>query len=65
MGYYSDPTGNAACGRLDHEMQQIKKEAEHLAQLQQTGKLTCEHILSARRRFTGIYRPILKKAIGF
>ena len=64
MSYYSDRTGNTAAGNLDRELRQMKKEAEWLAYRQSEGLLTYEEIVNARRRFTGIYRPLLRKAIG-
>jgi hypothetical protein len=65
MSHYSDITGNTAAGNLDRELKKMRKEAETLAQLQKRGKLSYEQVMSARRRFTGIYRHILEKAIGF
>ena len=65
MGYYSDITGNTAAGNVDRELKKMKKEAERLAQLRSRGKLTYEEIMTARRRFRGIYRPLLEKAIGY
>ena len=65
MGYYSDRTGNTAASNLDRELKMMRKEAQRLALLQSSGKLTYEEVMEARRRFVGIYRPILEKAIGY
>ena len=65
MGYYSDRTGNTAAGNLDRELKMMRKEAQRLALLQSRGKLTYEEVMEARRRFTGIYCPILERAIGY
>ncbi len=65
MSYYSDITGNTAAGNVDRELKMMRKEAERLALLQKRGKLTYEEVMKARRRFIGIYRPVLEKAIGY
>ena len=65
MNYYSDITGNTAAGNVDRELKKMKKEAERLALLHSRGKLSYEEIMAARRRFRGIYRPLLEKAIGY
>lgn len=61
--YYRDPTANAAMGAVDKEMKRMKKRAEKLRELRDLGKLTPEAEALARRQFTGIFRPILRKAM--
>ncbi len=65
MNHYSDITGNTATGNLDRELKKMRKEAEHLAALQRRGKLTYEQVMDARRRFIGIYKPLLERALGY
>ena len=60
-----DITAAIATGNIDREMRRMRREAGRLARRQREGLLTYEEIIEARRRFTGIYRPILKRAIGF
>lgn len=60
---HSDPTANAAIGRLDREMKRMRRDAEHIGLLYRTGRLSYEEELAARRRFTGIYRPMLERAL--
>lgn len=61
--YYSNPTANAAIGAVDREMKLLRKEAKLLRQRYLRGLLTPEEETRARRRFTGIYRVLLKNAL--
>lgn len=64
MKYHrADPTANAAIGAADRELKQKRREAERLRALLQSGQLTPEMEEQARRRFTGIFKPILEKAL--
>jgi len=62
-GTYSDPTANAAVGSLEKEFKRMQKEAERIRALRLSGQLTSEEEERARRRFIGIYRPMLEKAL--
>lgn len=64
MSYlHSDPTANAAVGSIDRELRQMRKEAERIRVLRRNNALTREEEQRARRRFIGIYRPLLEKAL--
>lgn len=64
MSYlHSDPTANAAVGSIDRELRQMRKEAERIRALRRNNALTREEEQRARRRFIGIYRPLLEKAL--
>lgn len=59
----SDPTANAAIGAVDKELKQMRKEAERLRSLRRSNRLTPAQEEQARRRFTGIFRPIWKEVM--
>ena len=61
--YYRDPTANASIGAVDKELKRMEKRAKELRELRRNGKLTPEAEALARRQFTGIFRPILRKAM--
>ena len=60
---HSDPTANAAIGAVDRQLRRMRREAEHIASLRRQGRFTPEMEAEARRRFIGIFRPILEKAL--
>ncbi len=61
--YYSNPTANAAMGAVDKEIRQMAKRATRIKALRKTGRLTPEIEARARREFTGIFRPLLERAL--
>ena len=64
MSYlHRDPTANAAVGSVEREYKQMQKEAERIRALRRSNALTREEEQRARRRFIGIYRPLLEKAL--
>jgi len=60
---HRDPTANAAIGAVDRQLRRMRREAEQIALLNRQGKFTPEMEAAARRRFTGIFRPLLEKAL--
>jgi len=62
-GTHRDPTANAAIGAVDRQLKRMRKEAAHIAYLNRQGKFTPEMEAEARRRFIGIFRPILEQAL--
>lgn len=60
---YSDPTANAAVGAVDRELRRRRAEAECIAQRVRRGEMTAKEIADARRRFTGIYKLLLERAL--
>lgn len=63
MNHYSDPTANAAIGAVDRELKKKRKEAEKIRERMLSGQFSWEDEQRARRRFTGIFRPILEEAL--
>ncbi len=63
--YLSDPTANTAIGSVDRQLRHMRKEAEKIAELNRRGCFTAEMEAEARRRFIGIFRPILEEALKF
>ena len=61
--YLSDPTANTAIGSVDRQLKRMRKEAENIAALHRQGRFTAKMEAEARRRFTGIFRPILEEAL--
>ena len=59
MSYYSDPTANAALGKIQREMRIKEKRARHLIRRRRQGLLSPEAEAQARKEFTGIYRHLL------
>ena len=64
MGYYSNPTADAAIGALDLRIKKLKKRAEYLRKCKARGQFTPEQEAEAYRVYTGIFRPILDKDLG-
>ncbi len=64
MSYlHSDPTANRAIGSLDREYKMMQSEAERIRTLRRSNMLSFEEEQKARRRFIGIYRPLLERAL--
>lgn len=64
MSHYSNPTENAAIGTVDRELRQMRKRAARLKERSQKGLLTPQELVRAKREFIGIYRPLLREALG-
>lgn len=64
MGYYSDPTANAALGSINKEFKRMEKKAKTLIKLWQEGKISDEAIDMAQLGFGGIYKNVLKKVLA-
>ena len=64
MSYYSNPTANAAIGAIDQKIKKLEKRAKYLAKCKKLGRLTPEMEAAARRQYTGIFRPILERALN-
>ena len=62
--YYSNPTADRAIGSVDKLISRKAKRAERLGELSRTGKLGPRVREELRREFTGIYRPLLRVALG-
>ena len=60
---HSDPTANRAIGAIDREIRRMRGEAERIRVLRLNNMLTSEEEKRARRRFIGIYKPMLEKAL--
>ena len=54
--HYSDPTANAAIGRVDKEMKKMKEYAKLLETMKKEGRLSPEQEREARKLFNGIYK---------
>ncbi len=55
-GHYSDPTANAAIGRVDREIKKMQEYAKLLETMKKEGKLTPSQEREARKLFKGIYK---------
>jgi len=60
---HSDPTANAAVGAADRQLAGMRREAERIRALRLSGQLTRREEELARRRFIGIFRPLLEAAL--
>lgn len=63
MSYYSNPTANAAIGRVDREWEFMRKKAEHIRARRLRGQLTHAELAAARKQFVGIYAKLLRDAL--
>ena len=63
MGYYSDPTANAALGKINHEFSKQVKKAKKLRRLYEEGKLSVDDLEKAQSQFKGIYRHVLDNVL--
>ena len=64
MSHYSNPTANAAIGTIDRQIKQLEKRAKELKRRKDQGRLTPQQEAAAYRQFTGIFRPILERALN-
>lgn len=62
--YRSDPTANAALGKIQREMKDRERLAKQMKQLKKEGRLRPEYAELMRPYFGGIYRHILEKALS-
>jgi len=60
---HSDPTANRAIGTIEREMKMMQKEADRIRALRRSNQLSPDEERRARRRFIGIYRPMLERAL--
>ena len=59
----NSPTSSAAIGNVERQLRQMKKEARHIAALCRQGRFTPDAEAEARKRFLGIFRPLLEDAL--
>ena len=64
MSYYSNPTANAAIGSIDREIRKMEKRAKRLKERKDCGRLSPQQEAAAYREFSGIFRPILERALN-
>ena len=62
---HADPTACRAIGSIEKELKRMRKEAERLRVLRRSNMLSSEEEERARRRFIGIYKPLLERALGY
>lgn len=60
---HADPTANRAVGSIEREYKMMQKEAERIRILRRNNMLSFEEEERARRRFIGIYKPLLERAM--
>lgn len=58
------PTSSQAIGNVERQLRQMKKEAEQIRLKYLKGTLTPAEEEAARRRFLGIFRPLLEDALS-
>ena len=63
MSHYSNPTADAAIGSIDREIRKMEKRAAKLKKQKAAGRLSAQQEAAAYREFSGIFRPILIKAL--
>lgn len=61
--YRSDPTANAALGRIQREMKEKEALAKRMKELKKQGRLRPEYVELMRPCFSGIYRRILEDVL--
>ena len=59
----NSPTSSAAIGNVERQLRRMKKEARQIAALCRQGRFTPDAEAEARRRFLGIFRPLLEDAL--
>lgn len=64
MGYYSDPTANAAIGNINREFSKLEKKAKKIRKLLKEGKISLEDIEIAQAKFKGIYQHVLTNVLN-
>ena len=63
MSHYSNPTANAAIGKVDREIRMMRKRAEQIKLRRNQGLLTSEELAQARKDYVGIYARFLREAL--
>ena len=58
------PTSSQAIGNVDRQLRQMKREADMIHRKLLNGTLTFAEEEDARRRFLGIFRPLLEDALS-
>ena len=61
--HYRNPTANTAIGTIDRELRRMQKRADHIHKRYLQGRLSPEELKQARLEFSGIFRPLLQKAL--
>lgn len=63
MSHYSNPTANAAIGRVDRELEFMRRKAARIRERRLRGQLTHAELAEARKMFVGIYARLLRDAL--
>lgn len=63
MSHYSNPTANTAIGRVDRELEYMRKKAAHIRARRLRGQLSQSELTAARKQFIGIYANLLRDAL--
>ena len=63
MSHYSNPTANAAIGRVDRELEFMRKKAARIRTRRLRGQLSRAELAEARKQFVGIYSRLLHDAL--
>lgn len=63
MSHYSNPTANAAIGRVEREFEFMRKKAERIRKRRLRGQLSQAELAEARKMFVGIYSRLLRYAL--
>ncbi len=64
MGYYSDPTANAALGNINREFSKLEKKAKKIREQLNKGTLSDEALEREQARFKGLYRHVLTNVLS-
>lgn len=57
------PTSTQAIGNVERQLRQMRQEAKLIHRKYLQGTLTAKEEADARRRFLGIFRPLLEDAL--
>ena len=57
------PTSSQAIGNVERQLRQMRREAEIIHRKYCSGTLTAAEEQAARKRFLGIFRPLLEDAL--
>ena len=57
------PTSSQAIGNVEHQLRQMRREADFIHRKYLNGTLTAAEEEAARKRFLGIFRPLLEDAL--
>lgn len=59
MSYYRDPTANAAIGSIEKDARAMRKRAQRIRKLYDSGRMSSDEFERVCRPFTGVFLRVL------